>query len=85
MEITFDPVKNAINHDKHGLSLGDFRGFDEEPVTVVDDRFDYGEQRFQARGRIAGKTFCLVYTETADGIRVISFRRAHAKEMRRHE
>jgi uncharacterized protein len=85
MEIAFDPMKDAINIAKHGLSLGDFRGFDEEPITVVDDRFDYGEQRFQARGLIGGKAFCLIYTETADGIRVISFRRAHAKEMRRYE
>ncbi|MGP7794607.1 BrnT family toxin [Sphingomonas sp. CLY1604] len=85
MRIVFDPVKDAANLAKHGLSLSDFRGFDEEPMTVVDDRVDYGEQRFQARGRIDGKGFCLVYTETADGIRLISLRRAHAKEMRRHE
>ncbi len=85
MRIVFDPVKDAANLAKHGLSLSDFRGFDEEPMTVVDDRVDYGEQRFQARGRIDGKSFCLVYTETADGIRLISLRRAHAKEMRRHE
>lgn len=83
MDITFDPSKNAANIDKHGLSFADYEGFDDEPVVMVDDRRDYGETRFRAFGRIDGAGFCLVYTETASGIRIISFRRAHEKEMRR--
>ena len=85
MDIEFDPDKDAINIAKHGVSLADFVGFDVEPQVIVDDRFDYGEVRFQARGRIGGQSFCLVYVETPAGIRLISFRRAHQKEMRRHE
>ena len=85
MEIEYDPDKDAINVAKHGLSLGDFVAFDGEPDVVVDSRFAYGEVRFQARGRIDGTPFCLVYTETVIGIRIISFRRAHEKEMRRYE
>lgn len=85
MDVTFDPAKDAANIAKHGLSLADFQGFDGEPDVAIDDRFDYGETRYQARGRIDGKGFCLVYTVTAAGIRLISFRRAHEKEMRRYE
>ena len=85
MSIEFDPDKDAINIAKNGVSLADFVGFDVEPQVIVDDRFDYGEVRFQARGRIDGQPFCLVYVETPMGIRLISFRRAHRKEMRRHE
>ena len=85
MNVAFDPEKNAANIAKHGLSLSDFRGFDMNPVTIVDDRFDYGETRFQARGRINGIGYCVVYVETDEGMRVISFRRAHDKEMRRYE
>ena len=85
MEIGYDPEKDAINVVKHGLSLGDFAGFDGEPNVVRDDRYTYGEIRFQARGRIRGRPFCLIYIETAIGIRIISFRRAHEKEMRRYE
>lgn len=85
MDIEYDPAKDAINVAKHGLSLGGFIGFDDEPTVVVDGRSDYGETRFQARGRIEGKPFCLIYTESPTGIRIISWRRAHEKEMRRYE
>ena len=51
----------------------------------VDDRFDYGEVRYQAFGRIDGKGHCLVYTIRDGGLRPISFRPAHRKEIRRYE
>lgn len=85
MDITFDPTKDAANTAKHGLSLADFSGFDGEPHVAIDDRFDYGEVRYQGRGRIDGKGYCVVFTVTAKGIRLISFRRAREKEMRRYE
>ncbi|MGU3315324.1 BrnT family toxin [Sphingomonas sp. M6A6_1c] len=55
------------------------------PVVRVDERFDYGEQRYQAFGRSDGKAHCLVFTFTDMGIRAISFCRAHEKELRRYE
>ncbi|MFT3968420.1 MAG: BrnT family toxin [Sphingobium sp.] len=85
MEISFDPVKNARNIELRGLSFEDFAGFDADPVVLVDDRYDYGEVRYRAFGRIDGRGHCLVYTETTTGIRIISFRRAREKEMRRYE
>ena len=85
MPFVFDPNKDAANIGTHGLSLGAFEGFDAEPLVLVDDRFDYGEVRYQAFGRIGGKGHCLVYTIRAGKVRPISFRRAHAKEMRRYE
>ncbi|MBO9377653.1 BrnT family toxin [Sphingomonas histidinilytica] len=85
MDISFDPAKDAANIAKHGLSLADYAGFDDTPVVEVDERFDYGETRYRAFGRIDGKGHCLVYVETDTGIRAISFRRAHDKEMRRYE
>lgn len=85
MNITFDAAKDAANIAKHGVSLADFRSFDGEPHVAIDDRYAYGETRYQARGRIDGKGFCVVFTVTETGIRLISFRRAHEKEMRRYE
>ena len=55
------------------------------PVVLVDERYDYGEVRYQAFGRIGGKGHCLVYMIRDGGLRPISFRRAHEKEMRRYE
>jgi uncharacterized DUF497 family protein len=39
----------------------------------------------RAFGRINGEGRCIVYTVTASTLRLISFRRAHEKEMRRYE
>lgn len=85
MDIEFDPAKNERNIRERGLSFEDFQGFDNAPVVVVDDRREYGETRFRAFGRIDGKGYMIVYTETDTGIRLISFRRAREKEMKRYE
>jgi uncharacterized protein len=80
----FDRAKDALNRAEHGVALSDFTGFDQEPVVTVDERFDYGEPRYRAFGRIDGKGYCLVYTVREHAIRLISFRRARDKEMRRY-
>lgn len=61
------------------------RGFDSRPVITEDTRFDYGEVRLIALGRIAGVAHALVYTQRGQTMRLISLRRAHEKELRRHE
>lgn len=85
MQIEFDPAKDASNRAKHGLSLADFSGFDEEPVVRVDDRQDYGETRLRAFGRVDGEPRCLVFTMRGNAMRLISFRVVRGKEMRRYE
>lgn len=85
MAIEFDPAKDADNVAKHGLSLADFDGYDAEPVVLVDDRLDYGETRYRAFGRINGDGHCLVFTLRDADMRLISFRHAREKEMRRYE
>lgn len=85
MKTTFDPNKNIANKIKHGVSLSDFQGFDAEPVVLIDDRFDYGETRYRAFGRIDGMAYCLVFAQEKNTMRLISFRRAHIKEINRYE
>ena len=85
MPIEFDPAKDATNIAKHGLSLARFAGFDRQPHVAADNRFSYGEARFRAWGRIEGQGYCVAYATCQSGIRLISFRRAHEKEMRRYE
>ena len=84
MTIVFDPDKNAINIAKHGLSLADFAGFDAEPLVIEDTRFDYGERRYLAIGRIDDLPYAVVYTRRENVMRLIGFRRAHEKELRRN-
>jgi|GEM_PF-2496895 len=55
MKIEFDPTKDAINRDKHGISLGEAARIDwDNAVTWPDLRFDYGEDRMRSLGYIGG-------------------------------
>ncbi len=54
-------------------------------VIVPDDRHAYGETRLRGFARIDGEARCLVFIVAGPScIRVISYRRAHEKEMKRH-
>ena len=81
MPIEFNPEKDRVNREKHGVSIADFAGFDSAPLTRRDDRMDYGEDRMRAFGRIGGKAYCLVYTVREATLRLISLRRAREKEL----
>jgi hypothetical protein len=79
------PREGRRQHRQAWRVAGGLSGFDGEPHVAIDARYDYGETRYQARGRIGGIGHCAVFTVTATGIHLISFRRAHEKEMRRYE
>jgi uncharacterized DUF497 family protein len=81
--VDFDPVKEAINLSKHGVSLARWVDLDMK-VTFIDDRRDYGEIRYRAYGFIDGVAYYLAFTNRNGRVRPISLRRAHAKEMRRY-
>ncbi|KAF0115763.1 MAG: hypothetical protein FD163_2094 [Hyphomonadaceae bacterium] len=83
MKIEFDPIKNEINVEKHGISLE--RAMDLEILRVVFDiRNEYGEERMLGFGLIDDKPHCICFTERKGTIRVISLRRAHEKEYKRY-
>jgi uncharacterized DUF497 family protein len=51
--IIFDPAKEAVNQDKHGVSLSLLEAvLVGETVTFPDDRRDYGEPRFITFGSV---------------------------------
>lgn len=62
MAVEFDLAKDAANVSKHGLSFADFTAFDAAPSVEIDDRYDYGETRYRAFGRINGGGYCVVFT-----------------------
>jgi uncharacterized DUF497 family protein len=83
VEIEFDPDKDRRNVEKHGISLA--RAVDFEILTFIEDaRFDYGETRYRAWGLLDGVHHALAFTMRDGRIRVITLRRAHQKEIRRH-
>ena len=81
MEIEYDPDKDAANVLKHGVSLA--RAVEFEILAYVEDA-RFAEQRFRLYGLIDGIAYCLAGTDRDGRVRVISLRRAHAREMKRH-
>lgn len=81
--VEFDRDKDAVNRDKHGLSLERAAELD-ELETRVDDRYDYGEVRLRTFGVLDGKYVVLAWTERGSVVRAISLRRAHAAEIERY-
>jgi uncharacterized DUF497 family protein len=85
-DISFDPAKNERNIAIRGISFEVAEQFEWDTAIVVEDlRKEYGEQRFQALGFIAGRLHAMVFTPRAGKIHVISLRRANRREVRRYE
>ena len=85
MRFEWDEAKRESNLRKHGIDLADLPPlFDGLTVTVLDDRFDYGEHRFITLGSIRGVVVAVAHTETDDVIRLISARRATRYEEERY-
>lgn len=85
MRISFDPAKNKWNIRTRGLPFDAAADFDfETALYAVDNRIDYGETRYVALGMLGDRLHVLCFTETEDGIRVISFRKANAREVKRY-
>jgi uncharacterized DUF497 family protein len=53
-------------------------------LYAVDERKDYPELRTVAIGLLGSRVHVLCFTEIPGGIRVISFRKANAREVRRY-
>jgi uncharacterized DUF497 family protein len=49
-------------------------------VTLEDDRFDYGEQRFVTFGILEKQVLAVVHTDKDEEIRIISMRKATRRE-----
>lgn len=86
MDIEFDPVKNEKNLRERGLSFDQAARFEFSTAKIVEDRRkDYGERRYLALGKLGGRVHMLVFSETATGIRIISFRKANRREVKLYE
>lgn len=86
MEIDFDPAKNEKNIRERDLSFTLVQEVDfETALFSIDTRRDYGEVRYRALGLLEGRLHALVFVETTNDIRVISFRKANKREIRLYE
>jgi uncharacterized protein len=81
----FDPAKDAANIAKHGLSLAEAVEFEMNRARVSrDTRRNYGEARFVAVGPLRRRLCVLIFTVRDGAVRVISLRRANAREVARY-
>lgn len=86
MKIDFDPNKNARNVAERGLSFERAAEFDFAGSVVRQDvRKPYPEVRLVALGFLGERLHVLCFTPLENGIRVISFRKANAKERKDYE
>lgn len=86
MKFTYDPVKSTKNVAERGISFDLAKAFEWDTAVVNEDtRKDYGEPRFKAMGLIKGRLHILVFTPRKDEIRVISLRKANAREVKAYE
>lgn len=85
MEFEWDESKRISNLRKHGIDFSDVPAvFGGSIVTVEDDRFDYGEERFVTFGLLQGQVIAVVHTESEDSIRIISARKATKYEQKNY-
>jgi uncharacterized DUF497 family protein len=78
----WDDTKNQTNIEKHGIDFLDSTTIFERPtLQALDDRRNYGEDRYNAIGLMDDGTIIHVtYTERDGDIRIISARRANQEE-----
>ena len=81
MGFEWDEAKRLVNLDKHGIDFIDVpEVFEGDIVTLEDDRYSYGEQRFVTFGLLQGRV--VVHTDRGESIRIISARKATKNEQR---
>ncbi len=78
----WDEAKRRANLARHGVDFADLVRFEWAAHEVeADDRVDYGESRWRARGLIDGRLHVVVYTQRQGRLRIISLRKANRREI----
>jgi uncharacterized DUF497 family protein len=86
VEVSFGAEKDAINRQKHGISLARTSDFDfDSCLYILDDSQDYGEVRMRAIGFLDGRLYTLVFSPRGrDQIRAINLRKSSRQESREY-
>jgi uncharacterized protein len=85
-DFEWDEAKAAENYAKHGISFETAtRVFDDAfAIERLDDREDYGEDRYSILGMVDGRLLYVAYTAREASIRIISARGAEPYERRQY-
>lgn len=87
MNFEWDQLKNESNIAKHNLDFADAPRIFRLPLRIsLDERQDYGEERWVGLGMLDGRFVVVVFTELdEDIIRIISLRKALPYERKLYE
>ena len=81
MQAEWDEEKCRANLEKHGLSFDDsWQVLAGDTITILDERYDYGEDRLITLGRLAGRVVVVAHVSRGENTRIISMRKANARE-----
>ena len=82
MDIEYDPAKRLQTLESRGLDMNDASLlFDGLKVTILDDRKDYGEQRWITFGYLRQRIVLVVWTPRGSKTSIISMRKANDREV----
>ena len=85
MRFEFDPDKDLINIDKHGVSLELATSLNWDAALLwIDSRKDYGETRILALAPETGTLYYAAFVDRGEIRRMISLRRANRREVKRY-
>lgn len=86
-QFEWDEAKNLENIRKHEIDFADVPAIFEGSMLVeLDNRFDYGEERWFGIGFLGNGIAVVVWTERQnDTVRIISARRANRYERKKLE
>jgi uncharacterized protein len=84
MRYEWDEAKNRSNIAKHGFDFADAaQVLTGRCVTFVDNRVDYGEERFISIGTFKRRVVVIAHTPRGpDVTRIISMRKANRREQK---
>ncbi len=82
----WDETKAAKNYAKHGVIFEAARDVFKDPFAIeqIDDRKNYGEERYIIIGMASGRLLTVVYTMRGEIVRIISARGAEPYEQRQY-
>ena len=81
----WNDTKCKSNIKKHGIDFIDAPMiFEGNTLTIEDNRYDYGEERFVTFGILDGRVVAVVHTESENLIRIISIRKATKYEKKEY-
>lgn len=86
MKIEGDEAKRQTTLRERGLDFADVINLDwDAAITIEDERFAYQEPQHVTFARLRGRLLVLAWCWREDRVRVISLRKANAREVRKYE